>query len=105
MKFAFLTQMLAESAPKVKWESARAIGNIAHLYPLKLKKAISNLLINSEYDGIVVRWASALALGEILKLKTNHNKTLIPTLESIYEKEKDSDVKKKYLDAIKKVKK
>lgn len=103
--FAFVTKMLTDSAPRVKWESARVIGNVAHLFPAKLNKAIANLLINAEYDGTVVRWASAYALGEILKLKTKHNKELLPTIEAIYEREQDNAIKKKYLDAIKKAKK
>lgn len=103
--FAYVTKTLAENAPKVKWESAKVVGNIAHLFPAKLNKAISNLLANSANDGTVVRWATAFALGEILKLKTKHNKDLLPALEGACEKEQDNGVKKKYLDAIKKIKK
>ena len=97
--------MLIYKAPRVKWESARVIGNIAHLFPAELNKAISNLLTNSEYNGTVVRWASAYALGEILKLKTKHNKDLLPAIESICKREEDNGVKKKYFEAIKKMKK
>ena len=102
---SFVVKMLAEKAPRVKWESAKVIGNIAHLYPEKLNKAIDSLLINSEYDGTVVRWATAFALGEILKLKTKHNEKLLPTIEAICNREQENGVKKKYLDAIKKAKK
>jgi hypothetical protein len=63
------------------------------------------LLTNSEYDGTVVRWASAFALGEILKLKTKHNKDWLPAIEDICHREQDNGVKKKYFDAIKKTKK
>ncbi len=103
--FAFVTKTLTENAPRVKWESAKVVGNIAHLFPTKLSKAITNLLTNSEYDGTVVRWAAAFALGEILKLKTKHNKDLLPAIEAISEREQDNAIKKKYLDAIKKTKK
>ena len=102
--FAFVTKTLTENAPRVKWESAKVVGNIAHLFPTKLSKAISNLLTNSEYDGTVVRWAAAFALGEILKLKTKHNKDLLPAIEAICDREQENGVKKKYLDAIKKTK-
>ena len=102
--FAFVTKTLTENAPRVKWESAKVVGNIAHLFPTKLSKAISNLLTNSEYDGTVVRWAAAFALGEILKLKTIHNKDLLPAIEAICDREQENGVKKKYLDAIKKTK-
>jgi HEAT repeat protein len=101
----FVTKALKDKAPRIKWESAKVIGNIAHLFPTKLNKAIANLLTNSEYDGTVVRWAAAFALGEILKLKTKHNKDLLPAIEAISEREQDNAIKKKYLDAIKKTKK
>lgn len=103
--FSFVTSMLAEQAPRVKWESARVIGNIAHLFPAKLSKAITNLLTNAESQGTVVRWASAYALGEILKLKTKHNKLLLPTIEAICSREEDNGVRKKYVEAIKKLNK
>lgn len=103
--FAYVTKTLTEKAPRVKWESAKVIGNIAHLFPTKLSKAITNLLTNAESDGTVVRWAAAFALGEILKLKTKHNKDLLPAIEAIYLREEENGVKKKYLEAIKKTKK
>jgi HEAT repeat protein len=103
--FSFVTKTLTENAPRVKWESAKVVGNIAHLFPTKLSKAITNLLTNSEYDGTVVRWAAAFALGEILKLKTKHNKDLLPAIEAISGREQDNAIKKKYLDAIKKTRK
>lgn len=99
----FVTKTLADKAPRVKWESARVIGNIAHLYPTKLSKSIANLLINTEYDGTVVRWAAAFALGEIVKLKTKHNKDLIPKIETILKQNKDNAIKKIYEKALKEV--
>lgn len=99
----FVTKTLADKAPRVKWESARVIGNIAHLYPTKLNKSIANLLINTEYDGTVVRWAAAFALSEIVKLKTKHNKDLIPKIETILKQNKDNAIKKIYEKALKEV--
>ncbi len=103
--FAHVTKMLTENAPRIKWESAKVIGNIAHLFPAKLHQAIINLLTNTDHDGTVVRWAAAFALGEILKLNTKHNKDLLPAIETICNKEQNNGIKKKYLDAIKKIKK
>ena len=100
--FEYVTKALSEKAPRVKWESAKVIANTAHLFPVKLKKVIANLLANSENKGTVVRWATAFALGEVLKLKTIHNKELLPKLEAICNKEEETGVKKKYLDAIRK---
>jgi HEAT repeat protein len=96
--------MLTDKAPRVKWESARVIGNIAHIFPTKLQKPIIHLLTNTENEGTVVRWASSYALGEIIQLKTKHNKTLIPAIEAILDREQDNTIKKKYLAALKKVK-
>jgi hypothetical protein len=102
---AFVTQTLTEKAPRVKWESAKVVGNIAHLFPSGLDKAISNLLVNTEHSGTVVRWSAAYALGEILKLKTKHNKELLPAVEAICEREEKNSIRKIYLSAIKAIKK
>ncbi|MEG0928681.1 hypothetical protein [Chryseobacterium sp.] len=103
--FSFVTNTLTEKAPRIKWESAKVIGNTAHLFIENLDKAVTNLLTNTEHEGTVVRWSAAFALGEILKLKTKHNTTLLPALEGISEKEEKNSIKKIYLDAIKKTKK
>ena len=101
----FMTAALQEDEPRIKWESARVIGNIAKLFPTSLSTAIDHLLINATHSGTVVRWASAFALAEILKLKTAANKKLLPAIESLSLKETDGGVQKKYKDALKKVKK
>lgn len=101
----FVSKTLTEKAPRIKWESAKVIGNIAHLFPDELDKSITNLLTNTEHEGTVVRWSAAFALGEILKLKTKHNAGLFPAIENICEKEEKNSIKKIYLDAIKKTKK
>jgi len=102
---SFVTNSLKDDEPRVKWESARVIGNIARLFPDDLMKPMENLLINARNPRIVVRWATAYALAEIAKLKTDYNKKLLPRLEELCKKEQDSGVKKKYLDAMKRVKK
>lgn len=100
----FVSQTLTEKAPRVKWESAKVIGNIAHIFPTKIDKTVDNLLTNSEHQGTVVRWASAFALGEILKLNTKVNKELFPAIEIICKREEKNSIKKIYLDALKKTK-
>lgn len=89
----------------MKWESAKVIGNIVALFPAQINTSINSLLSNAENTGTVVRWATAYALAEILKLKTDHNKKLLPKIELLCDKEEDNGVKKKYIDALKKVKK
>jgi hypothetical protein len=103
--FDFVTNCLTAKAPRVKWESARVIGNIAHLFPDYLEKAIVNLLMNTEHPGTVVRWSAATALGQILKVGTSNNKELIPAIEAIIEREEKNSIRKIYLDALKKIRK
>jgi HEAT repeat protein len=103
--FDFVTLALAEKAPRVKWEAARVVGNIAHIYADELEKAIANLLSNTEHPGTVVRWSAATALGQMLKLKTNLNKELISAVEAIIEREEKNSIRKIYLDALKKIRK
>lgn len=102
---AFVTNALNDDEPRVKWESARVIGNIAKKFPDQMEKCVSTLLSNAESTGTVVRWATAYALAEILKLKTDLNKNLLPKMVTLCEIEEDNGVKKKYLEALKKVKK
>jgi hypothetical protein len=46
----------------------------------------------------------SLCFSRNSKLKTENNKKLLPKIETLCENEEDNGVKKKYLDAIKKVK-
>jgi HEAT repeat protein len=101
----YVTKALRDEVPRVKWESAKVIGNIAKLFPTNLDKSINNLLPNAKNEGTVVRWATAYALAEILSLKTESNKKLLPKIVTLCENEEDNGVKKKYLNALKKVKK
>jgi HEAT repeat protein len=97
----FATECLAEKAPRIKWEAARLIGNIAHLHPGKLDQAIKNLLENSEHSGTVVRWSTAFALGEILRTTDKNVKSLIPAVEAICRREQQNSIRKIYLAALK----
>lgn len=100
---SFITKALRNEEPRVKWESAKVIGNIAKQFPDQLDNAIHNLLHNAENNGNVVRWATAYALAEIVKLRTENLKILLPKIEALCDKEEDHGVKKKYLDALNKV--
>jgi hypothetical protein len=99
---SYATKSLKDDAPRVKWEAAKIIGNISHLFPKQLSKSVTNLIKNAHNDGTVVRWATAYALGEILKV--THDKKLLSTLEALSLAETDNGVKKKYIDALKKIK-
>jgi len=100
--FDFVTSALTAKAPRIKWEAARVIGNIAHLFPEQLGLTIINLLINTEHSGTVVRWSAATALGRILRLKTINNTELIPAIETIVNREEKNSIRKIYLEALKK---
>jgi hypothetical protein len=100
----FVTMTLTAKAPRVKWESAKVIGNIAHLYPKALDEAIKNLLINTEHKGTVVRWSAAFALAQIIKLKTSWNIYLVSNIEDICRREEKNSIRKIYLEALKKIK-
>ncbi len=101
----FVSHTLAEKAPRIKWESAKVIGNIAAAYPNDLETAIENLLTNSEHTGTVVRWSTAFALGEIIKLKSALNDELVPAIEAICAKEEKKSISTIYLKALKHIKK
>lgn len=100
--FRMVTASLAAKAPRVKWESAKVIGNTALLFPKLLDEAITKLLDNTTHEGTVVRWSAAFALGEILKLNTKHHADLLVTLKTISEREEKNSIKKLYQSAIKK---
>lgn len=101
--FQFVVDSLHEKAPRIKWESAKVIANTASLHAKSLDTAIANLLVNTEHAGTVVRWSAATALAAILKLKTKHNKELLPTLENICDQEEKNSIKKIYQSAFKSI--
>jgi hypothetical protein len=100
---AFVTKALDEEEPRIKWESAKVIGNVAKLFPAQAKLALHSLLVNAEHSGTVVRWATAYALAEILKMKMDGYSDLKAKIEALNAKETDNAIQKKYLDALKKV--
>lgn len=101
--FDRIVDLLQHKAPRVKWESAKVIGNVAHLHQDNLSTAIGLLLTNTSYDGTVVRWSCAYALGEIVKLPKFQDKKFVEKLRSIMELEESNSIKKIYASAFKKV--
>ena len=100
--FQFAIKSLADDAPRVKWEAAKVIDNTAHLFPSLLKKATTNLLINTEHNGTVVRWSAAKALTRIMQLNSSLKMELAPVFEAILKREEDNAIKKIYQQALKK---
>lgn len=103
--FHFVITCLRSKAPRVKWESARVIGNSVHLYKSIPEPAIRNLLDNAAHEGTVVRWSAAFALAEILKLNTAINQELIPAIEAMMGREEKNSIRKIYGDALRKIRK
>lgn len=99
----FAIQNLSGKAPRLKWESARVIANIASNHPENLQKATAGLLENACHEGTVVRWSVAYALAEILKLNTSINTGLLPQVKAICESEEKNSIRKIYEAAFKKV--
>jgi len=88
-------------SPLVKWESARVIANLAAKYPEKAAKAIDKLMANTKDKGTVVRWSTALAIGEIAKYNKKVQSDLVKKMEGLIKKESNSGVKNVYLKALK----
>lgn len=101
----FALQGLESKTPRLMWESARVIGNSCKLFPHHLSLISEQLMKYSAYEGTVVRWSIAYALGEIILLKSNLNKSLIEKAQEIADKEEKNSIKKIYQAAIKKVNK
>lgn len=93
--FAFLVKCLARAAPRVKWESARTIGNVAGLHAKHLAPAADALLANASSDGTVVRWATARALTAIVRAG-HSEKELRARLSKLAAKETDQGVRAVY---------
>lgn len=102
--FDFVTENLSAKAPRIKWESAKVIGNTAKIFSKKLSSAIEKLIENTIHEGTVVRWSAAYALGEILKLE-EHTAKLLPVAKEIMKKEEKASIQKIYQKAIKNCKK
>lgn len=101
--FDVVLECLSCEAPKVKWEAARVVGNIAHRFPDKASRSVPKLLENTKHKGTVVRWSAAYALGEIIKHDEKARRRLLPEIKKILKREKNDGVKNVYKKALKEV--
>lgn len=101
----FVIKHLEDKAPRVKWECARIIANLALKFSDKTEKAIPVLLKNTKEKGTVVRWSVAFALGEITKNNPKAAKILLPKINELVRKESNNGVKNVYLKALKVIEK
>jgi hypothetical protein len=100
--FQFITESLASKTPRVKWESARVIGNTAQHHQNNLDQAIVQLLKNTEDPATVVRWSAAYALSAIYSLPTKHQPSLQEAIKAILKREEKNSIRKIYQAALKK---
>lgn len=93
--FAHLVDCLSHAAPRVKWEAARTISNVAALHIDHLEPAVDALLDNSSNESTVVRWATAQALAAIVRAGHGGD-ALRARVRKIATKEQDDGVRKVY---------
>ena len=98
--FTFLVGLLANPTPRVRWEAARTIGNVAALHPKLHASAVEALLLNTADDGTVVRWSTAQALGAIARSGYSGHE-LASRMRAIVADEEDGGVRKVYEKALK----
>ena len=96
---ALLVESLGHAAPRVQWEAARTIGNVAKLHAEHLGSAVDALLANTTSDGTVVRWATAQALTAILRASHTDN-DFRARLSEIAAREQDEGVRGVYDKAL-----
>jgi hypothetical protein len=97
----FIIDQLQIAMPRVKWEAARTIHNLAQKYPDSAATAVPKLLANVNDSGTVTRWSAAQALTEILYHNPGLRDELIPKFNAILKKEKNNGVRNIYLKALK----
>lgn len=97
----FVLKNINHNAPKVKWETARVLGNLAPKFRKEASKAVEKLLLNVSDKGTVVRWSSAYALTEIAKANPKLQKSLADKFKKILKHETNNGVKNIYLKYLK----
>ena len=98
--FRFCIENLGHKAPRVKWESAKVVANLASNFPEDARKAIPFLLSNSEHEGTVVRWSAATALAAIYQTHPSNSLELAAAMEAITLREEKDSIKKIYRKAL-----
>ncbi len=96
----FVIEHINDEAPRVKWEAARIIGNVAKQFPDKVSEAVPKLWLNTKDDGTVVRWCAAFALTEIAKNNSKLQKELVLKFSEILKLEENSGVRNVYVKAL-----
>jgi HEAT repeat protein len=93
---------LDDKSPRVRWESARILANLAPTYPREVGAAIPDLMRNTTDEGTVVRWSAAFALTEIANADPGAASKLRPEFERIVSEEENKGVRRIYERYLKK---
>lgn len=97
----FAERHLASKSARLRWESGKVIGHIAHLYPDELEPAIAGLIGNASHDGTVVRWSAAYALSRIFASpRYASDGNLRVKLSALLDAEAKESIRKMYAKAL-----
>jgi len=99
--YDLIIKSLNDKEPRVKWESARVIANVAEQFPQKIEDVIERLQNNIEGSGTVVRWSIATALASIAKTNYKKKEALIELMKKNESIEEKASIKKIYISALK----
>ena len=83
-------------SPRVRWEAARVIANLAAHSADKLEKAIDPLIKNTKDEGTVVRWSAAFALSELARNLESSRAKLEKLFVKLVKEEENNGVRKHY---------
>jgi hypothetical protein len=97
----FVIDHLEDPQPRVRWEAARVIGNLAGTRAMSLRSAVPALLGNARHTGTVVRWSAAFALTELAMADESLGKELLPQLRGLLRQETGNGVRKMYEETLK----
>ena len=101
----FAESHLLSQDNNIKRETARIVGNIAHLFPNDLETVIPKLIETTNNQSTVIRWSCAYALGKIITIPKYAKSDLYDKLVAIAEKEQMNGNKNQYLNGLKKANK
>ena len=99
--FLYITSCLKSKAPRIKWESAKVLGNTANHFPELIQDTISKLLENAKHEGTVVRWSVAYALKSILENSVEQKQEWKEQITLLMDEEEKNSIKKMYKEALK----
>ncbi len=94
---------LDSDASRVKWETARVIGNVSSVSPDKVTEDIPKLMTNTEDKSTVVRWSTAFDLTEIAKNNASVRDELVSKFKEIVKREDNNGVRNVYLKGLKEI--